>query len=132
MVCAGQPWFKFRYTGKRYLTHRPQPRGVDPSTGCGSSRGYCLRYLDFDTKAWAQLSKKEQRRLNEQRNENLRITEPIRCVTKWSYLIVCSSVLSLEEKDKIDGENEKLVCHRVVPRINTTSPNDPKHDDAEG
>ncbi|KAG5610126.1 hypothetical protein H5410_021407 [Solanum commersonii] len=41
-------------------------------------------------------------------------------------------VLSPERKDQISGEKEQLACHRAVPQSNTTSPNDPKQDDAEG
>ncbi|KAG5576566.1 hypothetical protein H5410_056700 [Solanum commersonii] len=68
--------------------------------------------------------KKEQRQLKEQRNEDLRIAEPIRQIAK--------SVLSPERNDQISGEKERLACHRAVLQSSTTSPNDPKNDDAKG
>ncbi|WMV24622.1 hypothetical protein MTR67_018007, partial [Solanum verrucosum] len=51
---------------------------------------------------------------------------------KGLILVFCSSVLSPERKDQISGEKEQSACHRAVPRSSTMSPNDPKHDDAEG
>ncbi|WMV18456.1 hypothetical protein MTR67_011841 [Solanum verrucosum] len=43
-----------------------------------------------------------------------------------------SSVLSSERKDQIGGEKEQSTCHREVLQSSTMSPNDPKHEDAEG
>ncbi|KAG5586057.1 hypothetical protein H5410_046491, partial [Solanum commersonii] len=67
-------------------------------------------------KAWTLLSKKEQKQLKERTNEDLRIAELIRRVAKRSYLAFCSSVLSPERKDQIDGEKEQSACRRAVSR----------------
>ena len=51
---------------------------------------------------------------------------------KGLILAFCSSVPSPERKDQIDGEKEQSACRREIPWSSTMSPNDPKHDDAEG
>ncbi|KAG5599832.1 hypothetical protein H5410_031202 [Solanum commersonii] len=62
----------------------------------------------------------------------MRITESTWRVTKGSHFAFCSSVLSLEGKYQVGGKREQSMHHRDVPRGSTMSPNDPKHDDAEG
>ncbi|WMV25035.1 hypothetical protein MTR67_018420 [Solanum verrucosum] len=47
-------------------------------------------------------------------------------------LVDTSPMLSPEGKDQIGGEKEQSAYHRAVPRSSTMSPNDPKHDDAQG
>ncbi|KAG5570808.1 hypothetical protein H5410_060574 [Solanum commersonii] len=64
-------------------------------------------YLEFEEKHGHYLAKKEQRQLKEQRNKDLRITEPVRRVANRSYR---SSVLSPEGKDQIGGEKEQSAC----------------------
>ncbi|KAG5631213.1 hypothetical protein H5410_002930 [Solanum commersonii] len=42
------------------------------------------------------------------------------------------SVLSPERKDQVGRKREQSAHRRKVSRSSTMSPNDPKHDDAEG
>ncbi|WMV49855.1 hypothetical protein MTR67_043240 [Solanum verrucosum] len=65
-------------------------------------------------------------------NEGLRIAESTWRVTEGSHFAFCSSVLSPEGKDQVDGKREQSTHRRDVPRGSTISPNDPEHDDAEG
>ena len=62
----------------------------------------------------------------------MRIPESTWRVTEGSYFTFCSSVLSPEGKDQVDGKKEQLAHRREVLRSSTMSPNDPEHDDAEG
>ncbi|KAG5610434.1 hypothetical protein H5410_021715 [Solanum commersonii] len=48
-------------------------------------RGKKVLYLEFEGKHGHYLAKKEQKQLKERRNEDMRIAEPIRQVTKRSY-----------------------------------------------
>ncbi|KAG5615013.1 hypothetical protein H5410_014837 [Solanum commersonii] len=62
-------------------------------------------------KAWTLRRKKERKGCKERRNEGLRITESTWRVVEGSYCAFCSSVISPEGKDKIDGKKEQSV-HR--------------------
>ncbi|KAG5606334.1 hypothetical protein H5410_027826 [Solanum commersonii] len=45
---------------------------------------------------------------------------------------LASRRLSGDRKYQVGDEMEQSACHRVVPQSSTISPNDSKHDEAEG
>ncbi|KAG5571377.1 hypothetical protein H5410_061143 [Solanum commersonii] len=64
---------------------------------------------------------------SQRRNEGLRIAESTWRVAEGSYFAFCSSVLSPEGKDQVDGDREQSVHRQKVPRSSTMLPNDPEH-----
>ncbi|KAG5620389.1 hypothetical protein H5410_005607 [Solanum commersonii] len=60
-------------------------RLVKALTARGNGCGLVFKFGDLWGKAWTLLSKKEQRQPKERRNEDLRIAELVRRVTKRSY-----------------------------------------------
>uniref|UniRef100_M1DZZ5 Uncharacterized protein n=1 Tax=Solanum tuberosum TaxID=4113 RepID=M1DZZ5_SOLTU len=88
-------------------------------------------YLKFEGKYGHHFAKRNEKAEKNKENDCLGIAKSTWRVAEGSHSAFCSSVMSLEGKDQVDGKREQSAHHREVLRGSTMSPNDPEHDDAE-